>query len=229
MVGKGVLQLKQDSDWKELSTHMEIPENVTAIEILPSLWEATGTMEIENIRIMAESTIVQARRRMPCCPLRSTSPGARSLSRRPATNAARSASTASGNLCRCWPRRSAAPGGLAYIHVPGSWRPHEGLPGLASRAARGRLGGDSATAGAPGAPGYVRQDQSAAGLGGAAPCCSQCNGSAPMRSSLSTARKCGAITWPAGEIDLTSVVTPGGEDTLWIEVMASRRGPASAR
>ena len=60
MVGKGVLQLKQDSDWKELSTHMEIPENVTAIEILPSLWEATGTMEIENIRIMAESTIVQA-------------------------------------------------------------------------------------------------------------------------------------------------------------------------
>ena len=40
-------------------------------------------------------------------------------------------------------------------------------------------------------------------------------------------KKCGAITWPSGEMDLTSAVTPGGEDTLWIEVMASRRGPAS--
>ena len=40
-------------------------------------------------------------------------------------------------------------------------------------------------------------------------------------------KQCGAVAWPSGQADITSAVTPGGEDTLWIEVMSSRHGPAS--
>jgi beta-galactosidase len=228
MVGKGVLQLKQDSDWKELSTHMQIPENVTAIEILPSLWEATGTMEVENIRILAESTIVHVPPKDAVLPVSEhltwgQEPIEASSSKR-------------GEICLngIWqfvpmldPAETAPSGGLAYMHVPGSWRAHEGLPSLASRAAQGpawrRFGNGEGTWCAW----YVRKIKLPQAWAGRAVLLSLQRVSTDAIVYVN-GKKCGAITWPSGEIDLTSAATPGGEDTLWIQVMASRRGPASA-
>ena len=73
------------------------------------------------------------------------------------------------------PAETGPPGGLAYIHVPGSWQSSEGLPGLASAPAQGPAGRASATAGTPRAPGMcVRSRFRRPGPG--APCCSPCNG-----------------------------------------------------
>jgi hypothetical protein len=130
MVGKSVLQLKQDSDWKELSTRLEIPENVTSLDILPTMWEATGTMEIENIRIFPESVITQVPSKDAVLP------ASEHLTWGEEPIEASTTKRAEICLNGLWqfvpmvdPGETAPPAGLAYIHVPGSWQSSEGLPG----------------------------------------------------------------------------------------------------
>ncbi len=227
MVSKAVLQLKQDSDWKELSTRTEIPENVTSLDILPTMWEATGTMEVENIRILAESTVVQ----VP--PKDAVLPASEQLTW--GQEPIEASTTKRGEICLngLWqfvpmvaPAETAPPPGLAYIHVPGSWQTSEGSPGLASSRAQGpawwRFGNGRNTPCAW----YVRKIKVPQAWAGRAVLLSLHRVSTDAIVYVN-GKKCGAITWPSGEVDLTSAVTPGGEDTLWVEVMASRRGPAS--
>ena len=123
------------------------------------------------------------------------------------------------------PAETAPPGGLAYIHVPGSWQPCQGLPGLASGPGQGpawsRYGNGEGTWCAW----YVRKIKVPQAWAGRAVLLFLQRVSTDAIVYVN-GKKCGAITWPSGEVDLTSAVTPGGEDTLWVEVMASRRGPS---
>jgi beta-galactosidase len=227
MVGKGVLQLKQDSDWKELSTHLEIPENVTSLDILPTMWEATGTMEIENIRILAESTVVQ----VP--PKDAVLPASEHLAWE--EEPIEASTTKRGEICLngIWqfvpmvdPAETAPPAGLAYIYVPGSWQSGEGLPGLASGRGQGPAWSRFGTGRNTPCAWYMRKIKVPQAWSARAVLLSLQRVSTDALVYVN-GKKCGTITWPSGEVELTSAVTPGGEDTLWGEVMASRRGPAS--
>lgn len=118
------------------------------------------------------------------------------------------------------PAETAPPGGLAYIHVPGSWQSSEGLPGLASAPAQGpawsRFGNGRNTPCAW----YVRKIKVPQAWAGRAVLLTLQRVSTDAIVYVN-GKKCGAIIWPSGEVDLTSAVTPGGEDTLWVEVMAN--------
>ena len=122
---------------------------------------------------------------------------------------------------------TAPPGGLAYIHVPGSWQPREGLPGLASGPGQGPAWSSYGNGRGTWCAWYVRKIKVPQAWAGRAVVLSLQRVSTDAIVYVN-GKKCGGITWPSGEVDLTSAVTPGGEDTLWVEVVASRRGPASS-
>ena len=112
------------------------------------------------------------------------------------------------------------PSGMAYIHVPGSWKPAGFMPGLASERGKGpawRNWGDGSGTWCAWYQRKIRIPQPWAGQA-ILVCLERVSTDAII---YANGVKCGAIGWPYGEVDIGKAVKAGDEAMLWIEVMAT--------
>jgi len=124
------------------------------------------------------------------------------------------------------PAETQPSGGLAWINVPGAWNGAQMLPGLASGPAQGPAWNNFGNGASTWRAWYIRKINVPADWAGRSVLVSlQRVGTDAIV--YANGKKCGTITWPAGEAYITRAVTPGGDNTLWIEVMATRNPPAS--
>ena len=112
------------------------------------------------------------------------------------------------------------PAGMAYIHVPGSWKPCGFMPGLASERGKGpawKSWGDGSGAWCAW---YQRRVTIPSQWAGQAILVSLERVSTDAIV-YANGTNCGAIGWPYGEVDISKAVKAGEEAMLWIQVMAT--------
>ena len=112
------------------------------------------------------------------------------------------------------------PSAMAYIHVPGSWKPCWPMPGLASQKGNGPAWKDWRDGSGTWCAWYQRKIKIPAGWAGRAilVCLERVSTDAIV---YANEKKCGAIGWPYGEVDISHAVKAGNEATLWIQVIAT--------
>ena len=110
------------------------------------------------------------------------------------------------------------PGGLAYIRVPGSWR-----SGLVSERGRGPAWRRWGTGTSKSAVWYQRKLKIPKHWAGRAVILSLERVSTDAIVYVNDT-KCGEISWPAGEVDLSEAVKPGADAILRIQVHATTEG-----
>ncbi len=115
------------------------------------------------------------------------------------------------------------PGGLAYIRVPGSWSPGSFLPGLVSERGKGPAWRRWGNGESKWAAWYQRKIKIPSGWKGRAILVSLDRVSTDAIV-YANGLKCGGVSWPYGEVDISKAVQAGGETTLSILVLATTEG-----
>jgi beta-galactosidase len=120
------------------------------------------------------------------------------------------------------------PSAMAYIHVPGSWKPCWPMPGLASQRGIGPAWKDWEDGSGTWCAWYQRKIEIPAKWADRAilVCLERVSTDAIV---YANDKKCGAIGWPYGEVDISHAVKAGDEALLRIQVMAtSEAAPATS-
>jgi len=223
-VDKAKISITADTDWKEFSTRIVLKGNAAYMHILPRLLNTTGVLDIADLRIFAEKLAWDEKEADAALPPPQTL--------RWGEEPVEALSSRRGQICLngIWqfvpmldPAESKPPGGVAYIRVPGSWKPVFMVPGLVSERGKGpawkRWEGTSCAW-------YLRKIQIPPPWVGRAILLrlSRVSTDAIV---YANGKKCGSIYWPAGEVDISDAVRPGEQATLWVQVLATTQGSVS--
>lgn len=213
-----------DTPWKEFTAKIAVPANAAYLHIVPSLWMATGVLEVDDLQMFAE------KRQFDEPEEDATLPASEKLRWGEEPVEIVSAKREQIVLNGIWQfvplldtAETKPPGGMAYIRVPGSWQPDWPLPGLVSERGKGpawrHWGNGSGTS----AAWYQRRISVPARWAGRAVILSLQRVSTDAIVYVN-GTKCGDIRWPSGEVDISKALKAGEEATLSILVMATTEG-----
>ena len=216
MVGKygPVPRLDTDSEWTTRTVTQDVPKGAVTLRMSAGLWFSTGTMEIDDIRVVP---IVHG----PVAEL----PEGETLHWGKEPVEALSAKRGQICLNGLWrfvpavgPAASDPKEGWGWTRVPGSWAGTYFLPGLVTRgrgdAWRGVDGRDLAKAW------YERTVRVPAEWAGRAIVLDLARVSTDAVV-FANRVECGRVAWPYGEVDITKAVKPGHDAAIRLLVVAT--------
>ncbi len=213
-----------DTQWKESTARIELPGNAAYLHIITSLWVATGVFEVDDLQIFPEKREFNETEEDAVLPAQEKLHWGQEPVE---VVSSRREQIVLNGIWRFVPLLDTAEtkpsGGAAYIRVPGSWSPGSLLPGLVTPRGKGpawrRWGnGDSKWA-----AWYQRKIKIPPGWDGRA-IIVRLERVSTDAIVYANGIKCGGVSWPYGEVDISKAVKAGEEATLSILVMAATEG-----
>lgn len=213
-----------DTQWKEFTARIELPGNTARLFIYPSIWMASGIMDVDDIQVIPEKVEFNEKEQHATLPTdQKLTWGQEPVE----VLSSRREQIVLNGIWQFVPLLDTAetkpPGGFAYIRVPGSWSLGSNVPGLVSERGQGPAWKRWGSGTGKWAAWYQRKIKIPAGWDGRAVVVSLERVSTDAIVYANDV-KCGGVSWPYGEVDITKAVKAGEEATLSILVLSTTEG-----